>query len=161
MNISKSSINIAPNNIGARLEPVYNHPWYCSRNLQIKFSFRCLAKVLGLEETEDRKPISVFDPINTKSEENIIQLLGYECTSKNNLEGKYVLKDEPLYSGTLFYLPHCPKQLTNNILWANWQPETLGAIDPTSFDSRCEHGLYILGNSFERITSSLPDRILK
>jgi hypothetical protein len=76
------------------------------------------------------------------------------------LESKYILKDET-YSGTLFYLPHCPKQLTNNILWANWQPETLGSIDPISVDKPCVHGLYILGNSFERITSSLPDRILK
>ena len=117
--------------------------------------------MLGLDEKESRNAVSVFNPIHTKSEENIIQLLGFECASKQqNLEGKYKVKNETK-SGTLFYLPHCPKQLTNNILWTNWQPETLGSVNSTGLDIQCLHGVYILGNSFERIITSLPDRILK
>ena len=122
---------------------------------------KCLVKILGLEDSLTRKSVLVFDPVHTKCEESIIQELGFECAAKaNNLEGKYSLKDED-YSGTLFYLPHCPKQLTNNILWANWQPELLGSASPECPDDRSQHGIYILGNSFESITSSLPDRILK
>ena len=114
---------------------------------------------MGFGENKDRKTVSVFDPIHTLSEENIIQLLGFECISKqDNLEGKYALGNETC-SGTLFYLPHCPKELTNNILKENWKPESLGSNDHTSCDS-CRHGLYILGNSFDKITTSLPDRIL-
>ena len=26
---------------------------------------------------------------------------------------------------TIIFLPHCPKQLTNNLLYANWSPEGL------------------------------------
>ena len=124
---------------------------------------KCLANVLGLDDDKLKEQVEVFDPVHTKCEENIIKRLGFESISKDhNLEGKYTLKDKD-YSSTLFYLPHCPKQLTNNILWANWNPESLGCtLDPgTKSSHRESHGIYILGNSFERITSSLPDRILK
>ena len=124
---------------------------------------KCLVNVLGLDDIKLKERVEVFDPVHTKSEENIIERLGFKSISKDhNSEGKYALKDKA-YSATLFYLPHCPKQLTNNILWANWNPESLGStLDARTKISHQEaHGTYILGNSFERITSSLPDRILK
>ena len=120
-----------------------------------------MANVLGLQ---DEKAIVVYDPIHTITEQNIIRLLGFNCEPReHNLEGKYSLKekDSPDQSeGIIFYLPHCPKQLTNNILWANWDRDILG----NSFGSESSNklkGLHILGNSFERVTTTQPDRILR
>ena len=122
---------------------------------------RCLAEVLGLKTDSEQKSVLVFDPIHTKNEQKIIRQLGFDLMPmEQNLEGKYSLKEEKM-SGTLFYLPHCPKQLTNNLLWANWDRQTIASIDPANSVDNSVRGLYILGNSFERLTSSLPDRILK
>ena len=92
--------------------------------------------------TSQLEGISVFDPIFCDLE---IQLLkeefGIEVPSVNT-EG--VLEVD---SFSLLYFPHCPKQLTNNFLWSNWRPGSL---------SKC----FIVANSFDRLVSSLPDRIL-
>ena len=120
---------------------------------------KCLVKVLDLKQSLDS--VSIFDPVHSDSEVNILTDLGFQCHPKsNNLEGKYHLEDQ---SGkeTLFYLPHCPKQLTNNILWANWNPKFLGSTESKVSEKRSLHGLHILANSFDRITSTLPDRILR
>ncbi|CAH1119329.1 unnamed protein product [Phaedon cochleariae] len=87
--------------------------------------------------------IIAYDPIFTELD---IELLNhFEVTVlKENTEGKYkVSSKEPV----LFFLPHCPKQLTNNLLWDNW-------------------GLYlqsciIIANSFTTIVESNSSRILK
>ena len=119
----------------------------------------CLVKVLNLNQTKES--VSVFDPVHTPSEAKILNHLGFECNPQdNNLEGRYALKEQKLKE-TLFYLPHCPKQLTNNILWANWSPKSLGSTDPKCADNNSLLGLHILGNSFDRITYTFPDRILK
>ena len=59
--------------------------------------------------------MQVFDPLFTPCERKILKDLGLE-SSEENLEGRYSCQN----NFTLFYLPHCPKQLTNNILWTNW-----------------------------------------
>ncbi|XP_049820626.1 SRR1-like protein [Aethina tumida] len=59
--------------------------------------------------------ISVFDPVFTDEEKCILKHFNCNILTEN-LEGKYKVKDKYI----LFYLPHCPKQLTNNLLWANW-----------------------------------------
>ena len=120
---------------------------------------KCLVKVLDLKQSLDS--VSIFDPVHSDSEVKILTDLGFQCHPKsNNLEGKYHLEDQ---SGkeTLFYLPHCPKQLSNNILWANWNPKLLGSTESKYSEKRSLHGLHILANSFDRITSTLPDRILR
>ena len=106
---------------------------------------KCLVKVLDLKQSLDS--VSIFDPVHSDSEVNILTDLGFQCHPKsNNLEGKYHLEDQ---SGkeTLFYLPHCPKQLTNNILWANWNPKFLGSTESKVSEKRSLHGLHILANS--------------
>ena len=45
----------------------------------------------------------------------------------------------------LFFLPHCPKQLSNNLLWSNWRPDKL-------------RRLVVVGNSFKRILL-LPEKV--
>ena len=121
---------------------------------------KCLAKVLGSDNCKENIKVAVFDPIHTKCEEEIIRELGFDYDLKRtDSEEQYSITKEE-NSGTLFYLPHCPKQLTNNILWSNWNPDILGSNPGKDRDDR-SCGLYILGNSFERITTSLPDRLLR
>lgn len=58
--------------------------------------------------------IRVFDPIFRQQEIDLLEGFGFEVLIKNS-EGKY-----PVEKTTLFFLPHCPKQLSNNLIWANW-----------------------------------------
>ena len=86
--------------------------------------------------------VSVFDPAHSDLERSVLGLLGLEVL-ETNCEGRFeVPDDDPVQ---LFYLPHCPKQLSNNLLWANWSPEKL-------------QKLVVVGNSFKRILL-LPDRV--
>ena len=59
-----------------------------------------------------------------------------------NKEGCYLFPEDL----TLFYLPHCPKQLLNNILWTNW--EQLDQI-------------LIFGNSISGIVANLTQNQLE
>ncbi len=83
-----------------------------------------------------------FDPLFTESEKQTLGLLGASVLTKNE-EGKRKVEKT-----TLFYMPHCGKALYNNLLWANWSMDRL-------------QNLVIIGNSFEHITLSTPDRILQ
>lgn len=57
----------------------------------------------------------VYDPIFSSLDKNILNDLKFFLLQEN-LEGKYKVSGK----NVLFYLPHCPKQLSNNLLWANW-----------------------------------------
>ena len=85
--------------------------------------------------------VSVFDPAHSDLERAVLGLLGLEALD-TNCEGRFEVHDDPVQ---LFYLPHCPKQLSNNLLWANWSAEKL-------------QKLVVVGNSFKRILL-LPDRV--
>ena len=85
--------------------------------------------------------VSVFDPAHSDLERAVLGLLGLEALD-TNCEGRFEVHDDPVQ---LFYLPHCPKQLSNNLLWANWSAEKL-------------QKLVLVGNSFKRI-QLLPDRV--
>lgn len=58
--------------------------------------------------------VSIFDPVFTEIENDLLTELECHVLHKN-IEGKYLVDKT-----TLFFLPHCPKQLANNLLWANW-----------------------------------------
>ena len=75
-------------------------------------------------------------------ERSVLGLLGLEVL-ETNCEGRFEVPDAD--PAQIFYLPHCPKQLSNNLLWANWSPEKL-------------QKLVVVGNSFKRILL-LPDRV--
>ena len=74
----------------------------------------------------------------------MLGLLGLEALD-TNCEGRFEVHDDGGDSVQLFYLPHCPKQLSNNLLWANWSAEKL-------------RKLVVVGNSFERILF-LPEKV--
>lgn len=83
-----------------------------------------------------------YDPVFSIREQKILQDL--KCTLlKENTEGRY-----PLEGKTLFYLPHCPNALTNNLLESNWFPEQLDKI-------------ILINNSFLNLSLSKPERLLR
>merc|ERR1719278_536194 len=79
----------------------------------------------------------VNDPIFFCGEIELLKRLGLEVVSEN-IECK--LKCQV---STFFFLPHCPKQLTNNLLFANWSSEGLSRLFliSNSFSSTVERGV--------------------
>lgn len=86
--------------------------------------------------------VQFFDPVTTEKEKEILNTLNYQVLTDNK-EGKYKADHQ-----TLFYLPHCPKQLTNNLLWTNWNSESLKNIT-------------LISNSFKYIIEDTPERLLR
>nr|CAH7763234.1 unnamed protein product [Callosobruchus chinensis] len=60
--------------------------------------------------------VCAYDPRFSENDIDLLRHFEIEVLEKN-LEGKY--KVEP-GEYVLFYLPHCSKQLSNNLLWSNW-----------------------------------------
>uniref|UniRef100_A0A182QY20 SRR1-like domain-containing protein n=1 Tax=Anopheles farauti TaxID=69004 RepID=A0A182QY20_9DIPT len=83
-----------------------------------------------------------FDPVFNRAEIDILQTLG-ETVLEENLEGKYCADRK-----TLFFLPHCPKQIVNNLLWKNWHPKRLANV-------------VLLCNSFSSVVNNNPERLLR
>lgn len=100
------------------------------------------AFIIALKEKYQLCGIKFFDPIFTEKDLAVLEKLNFEVLTENK-EGKYFVD-----SSTLFFLPHCPKQITNNLLWINWTPENL------------QH-LTLICNSFKTIIESTPKRLLK
>ncbi|XP_035778553.1 SRR1-like protein [Anopheles albimanus] len=82
-----------------------------------------------------------FDPLFGRAELEVLHTLG-ETVLAENVEGKYSADCR-----TLFYLPHCPKQLVNNLLWKNWQPNKIT-------------NLVLICNSFSNVVNNHPHRLL-
>ncbi|XP_050071990.1 SRR1-like protein [Anopheles maculipalpis] len=98
---------------------------------------RCLR-----EQTNLAVRAQFFDPVFSRSEVETLHTLG-ETVLHENLEGKYSAERK-----TLFFLPHCPKQIVNNLLWRNWDPNRLANI-------------VLLCNSFSTVVNNNPDRLLR
>ena len=64
----------------------------------------------------------IYDPAFTEEDKIIIVNSGLTHI-ENNEEGK-----RKVMLPTLFFMPHCPKELYNNLLWANWSPECLSNV---------------------------------
>ncbi|XP_057665906.1 SRR1-like protein [Diorhabda carinulata] len=94
-----------------------------------------LAAILSLSDLYNVK-ISAYDPIFTEKDKELLSKFEVNVLSEN-LEGKFHLSG---HETVLFYLPHCPKQLTNNLLWANWGLNLANCI--------------IISNSFTNIIES-------
>ncbi|GLT93228.1 hypothetical protein SLE2022_110290 [Rubroshorea leprosula] len=74
--------------------------------------------------------IEVFDPILSATESCVLEEFGCSVLSVNEQGKRHVLKP------TLFFMPHCEAVLYNNLLKANWTPESL-------------NHMLLFGNSFE------------
>lgn len=102
-----------------------------------------LTLLLALKE-ELNCPVEVFDPIFSQSEREILDHLKLKISAQNT-EGKIVVTPS---SFTLFILPHCPKELINNIFFSNWSPEKL-------------RNCIVYGNSLEKLKLNTPKRFLE
>lgn len=102
-----------------------------------------LAFIIAIKSKFNIDRCTFHEPILTCAEHRILQQLQCEIHS-GNLEGKLAIESK---SFVLIYSPHCPKQLTNNLLWRNWKAE------------RLENIIYV-GNSFTNLLQSIPLRFL-
>lgn len=84
----------------------------------------------------------IYDPLLTKVDTRVLQELKLHVLTKNE-EGKRYVK-----RATVFFMPHCGKELYNNLLWANWNPVSLPLC-------------IIIGNSFSSIVQNVPSQMLK
>nr|CAG4642856.1 EOG090X0FII [Evadne anonyx] len=107
-----------------------------------KISLYQLALLLNLGDNFEC-PIEVFDPIFNEIDKKIISDLKL-VLSTENCEGK---KKQSSSDVTLFFFPHCPRELSNNLLYANWDPYLL---------PNC----IIYANSFEKVRTNTPRRFL-
>lgn len=102
-----------------------------------------LALLLIIKEQLDiEATLNFFDPVITQNDIDILTKLNCKVLSENR-EGKYSAEKT-----SLFYLPHCPKQITNNLLYSNWNVERL-------------KNLILICNSFNKIIASTPERFLR
>ena len=109
-----------------------------------KIALHQLALLLLLRQ-ELNCTAEVFDPAFSESEKGILGQLGLKVAVEN-CEGRR--KADPGNISTLFILPHCPRELTNNLLYANW--------DPCSLEN-----CIIYANSFESLKLNTPARFLR
>ncbi len=104
-----------------------------------------LLLALAQQINRDLGQVLVYDPVFSHGEKVVLERLNLRANDNSNREGKYLVKPENL---TLFFLPHCPKQLLNNILWTNWSVNRLNK-------------LVIVGNSLSRIVTFTSESELK
>lgn len=102
-----------------------------------------MAFLLAIKQQLQITSIVFHEPLLNVLEVNILRK--FNCTAcEKNLEGKVDLDSNCI---TIVYSPHCPKQLTNNLLWHNW------------LANRLLQTIYI-GNSFSHLVDSTPSRFL-
>jgi len=82
--------------------------------------------------------VAVFDPVFSALERHYLEMQGCEVLAHND-EGRCVAR-----TPTLFFLPHCGRQLYSNLLGANWSAAQLP-------------GIRVLGNSFGAYGEAIPD----
>lgn len=102
-----------------------------------------LAFILAIKQYFNIESISFHEPILYTAEADILKKLNCSVVAEN-LEGKVEIESNCL---TIVHSPHCPKQLTNNLLWKNWNSQ------------RFERLIFI-GNSFSSLLNSTPSRFL-
>ena len=71
----------------------------------------------------------MYDPVLTPLEVEVLASLGVDMIPDNE-EGKRLVTKP-----TVFIMPHCPMQLYNNVVWANWGKPLANVV--------------VVGNSFQ------------
>lgn len=89
----------------------------------------------------------VHDPVLTAEDKALAGLLGLEVMESNDL-GRLCLAGADSENVVVLYMPHCPLELYNNVLWAHWWPAVLPR-------------LAIVGNSFAHYSECLTTRELR
>lgn len=107
-------------------------------SIQSKYQLGLLITIKNEFQVKD---CYVYDPKFTNDERVHLAEIGCDTICQNE-EGKRIL-----LPGTFVYMPHCPKQLLNNLLWANWEKIIL---------TKC----VIFCNSIDQTITSTSDKIL-
>lgn len=107
-----------------------------------KIAVHQLALLLLLRQ-ELNCPVEVFDPVFSRTEKDLLAQLGLK-EAEQNCEGRRKATPE---NSSLFILPHCPRELSNNLLFANWDPYSL-------------QNCIIYSNSFDSLRLHTPARFL-
>lgn len=103
-----------------------------------------LSFLVALSEDLSIANVQLQDPAFVDAEKDyLVKTLNFGVLEEN-VEGKIA---GPSNKQVLYYLPHCPKQLTNNVLWRNWSAESLS-------------GITLICNSFQNLVTTKLDRIL-
>jgi SRR1 len=103
-----------------------------------------LGFLLALKAHLQVSQVDIYDPLFSSAESELLSEQFALSLIESNEEGKRKLRNSGC---TLLFVPHCPKQLTNNFLWANWSQASL---------SSC----LVLGNSITSVVNnpaSLPE----
>jgi SRR1 len=80
--------------------------------------------------------VSFYDPCSTKEEQSfLIDRLGFRILATNN-KGNFPIGKVT----TIFFMPHCPAQLYENVIWSNFEPD---------------HRAVVIGNSLSHL-ATLP-----
>ncbi|EDW81041.1 uncharacterized protein Dwil_GK11843 [Drosophila willistoni] len=91
------------------------------------------AFVMSLQSHTNVKEVYYYDPVFRDTEKELIERFKGIVIPENSAS-----KDEAKVV-TLYYLPHCPYALMNNLLWSNWHREKL-------------QNVLLICNSFEMLT---------
>ncbi|KAH8295318.1 hypothetical protein KR018_009943 [Drosophila ironensis] len=91
------------------------------------------AFIVALQRHQKIGEALYFDPVFRDTEKELVRLFD-GCVLTEDCAGKHEASVP-----TLYYLPHCPYALMHNILWFNWQRETLPNV-------------LLISNSFEMLT---------
>jgi len=78
--------------------------------------------VLMKKDSDWISEIEIYDPVLSPIDREVINCLGFTCLSHNEYARRTA--EAP----TLFYMPHCPMHLYNNVLHANWTADNLNRI---------------------------------
>lgn len=101
-----------------------------------------LSFISAIKEIFRVPDLKFFDPVLSSGDKQILETFQYEVLTENT-EGKYSAQHP-----TIFYLPHCPKQITNNLLFSNWNHDNI-------------RNLILICNSFKSVIETTPERFLR
>lgn len=107
---------------------------------ECKIALYQLALLLALQQCYDCE-VMLYDPQFKELEVDIL------ITEKCNLIAYNEKGKRKVDKTTLFFLPHCPNKLFNNIISANWGLSL--------------HNCVIIGNRFSEIIANSPNRVLQ
>eukprot|EP01112_Ceratiomyxa_fruticulosa_P023252 TRINITY_DN8812_c0_g1_i1.p1 TRINITY_DN8812_c0_g1~~TRINITY_DN8812_c0_g1_i1.p1 ORF type:complete len:384 (-),score=91.09 TRINITY_DN8812_c0_g1_i1:95-1246(-) len=134
----------------------------------------CFVLLLSQQLSAAHVQLLLFDPVFTEIEKDVLTKLDCALIMENE-EGKRRIQPSPhsvldsekvaeRKEGVLFYMPHCGKQLYNNLLWANWERDNIDrvVIFGNSFSNYAlRDGKSSSNNSIDQLKQSSDKKIRK
>lgn len=105
-----------------------------------------LAFLILLKEKMGNIRLELYDPSFTPNEIKVMSTTLDFIVLEENEEGHRLVRGDG--AGVLFFMPHAPHQLVNNLIYTNWTPESI---------SKC----VCICNSFENLKVNFPKRVLQ